>query len=107
MGARAGERVALRCDGGLRMSDTCAFAPVAAHRFAPAVLPVFDDSWKTKCQSCAHYRYGRRKQLGASMICAARGATIYRRQGAEASCGEARSTRGLCGPDAKLWEGVA
>lgn len=85
------------------MSDTAKFAPVSVHRFAHALLPVFDDGWKAACRSCEHFAEGQiHAGIGASMLCMLAGSVRALRPGNTASCGDARSVRGLCGPDAKL-----
>lgn len=73
-------------------------APVAVIQFAPAVLPVFDPSWKAKCRTCSGF-----SDVATGMRCTtvvpeaqdwSRKWLVY--------CIEARE--GECGPEAKLWE---
>jgi hypothetical protein len=79
------------------------WAPVATWRIAPAVLPVFDDSWKAECRTCSHLRALTRSERARSyytiMHCAALGEP---HRNNPLSCIDARAEGGACGPDADL-----
>lgn len=76
-------------------------APVAIIAFRPAVLPVFDPSWKTKCLSCANRVQRAPAKRHLTMQCS-QGTKI---SGADKTrpqdCIDMRA--GACGPDAVLW----
>jgi hypothetical protein len=71
-------------------------APVAAIVFTPAVLPVFDDSWKTKCRTCVWFR----PQSSGALHCASTEIPGYSNG---VPCIAAREEGNECGPNARLW----
>jgi hypothetical protein len=86
-------------------------APVA-RLFAPAELPVFDDSWKAKCATCAYLHHGpsspewRCRKVRMEDVRPAGSLTWRHLKGPAigAYCIDAREEGALCGPDALLWE---
>lgn len=82
-------------------------SPVAVLVARPAVLPVFDDAWKTKCRACAHFEESAIETTGATMICNAVIGRGQRRKSTgkqgPGSCGYAR-VEGGCGPAASLFK---
>lgn len=79
-------------------------APVAVIVAAPASLPVFDDSWKAKCRTCASYRENREIPTQATMLCDHIDCVPRFGRASKVSCGDARQAGAACGPGAKLWE---
>jgi hypothetical protein len=87
-------------------------APVA-RLFAPAVLPVFDDSWKDKCATCVHLNRGpsssewrcRKTTMEDVRPKKPTGLGWQHLKGPAigAYCIDAREERKPCGPDARLW----
>jgi hypothetical protein len=80
------------------------WAPIADLRFKPFVLPVFDDSWKAQCRTCAHVgvfsRSENTKREHTLMHC---GATGPRHPNHPLHCIDARDEAGPCGPSARLY----
>ena len=87
-------------------------APVA-RLFAPAVLPVFDDSWKNKCATCVHLHIGpSRVEMRCRVVtmedvrpAAFPGPRWKHLKGPAigAYCIDAREEGKPCGPEARLW----
>jgi len=89
-------------------------APVA-RLFAPAVLPVFDDSWKNKCYTCTHLHHEpplpgwrcRKTPMEDVRPEKPTGLGWQHLKGPAigAYCIDAREEGKPCGPEARLWEG--
>lgn len=73
-------------------------APVVPYFIGPAILPVFDDSWKEGCKSCLHCRLSTGLEGGTEWRCSI-GA---RRNAWMALCIDARSDNAECGPGAAM-----
>jgi hypothetical protein len=88
-------------------------APVA-RLFAPAVLPVFDDSWKDKCATCVHLHCAppspewRCQKVKMEDVRPKKptglGWKHLKGPAIGAYCIDAREEGKPCGPEARLWE---
>ena len=83
--------------------------PVATMVATPAILPVFDDSWKAKCISCKHVVFETQKDGNQMLRCA----QVLAKTGMERAMWERRgidrmycidAREGECGQEAALWE---
>lgn len=89
-------------------------APVARLLLPPIVLPVFDDSWKGRCGTCAHLHRGpsspewrcRKTTMEDVRPAAFPGLGWKHLKGPAigAYCIDARGEGKPCGPEARLWE---
>ena len=83
--------------------------PVATMVATPAILPVFDDSWKIQCKSCKHLVLETQKDGNEVLRCA----EVLTKTGMEKAMWEKRGIDRMycidardsgCGPNATLWE---
>ena len=76
------------------------FAPVAV-MIPPAVLPVFDPSWKAECKSCAHVWDGGQSGIRCRAVPMSWNAKHHAGK-MGMFCIDAREDGAVCGPDAAL-----